>query len=792
SPVYLPPRRRSRLLRPGTAWAGALLLAAILGLVAFGARDRWRTAAAPAVEPREEERVRAPRRAVAVLPFRNLSGDKRADYLGDALFQMLPTELTASGDLRLIPVEEIDRAVRDLALTESGGLSAETLSRLRARLGADLVVTGSYMATEGGTRFDLLARDTRTGETVASLGETGTEKVFLATLAALGEGLRERLGTRGLAAGDAEAVRVSRPSTLAAARLYTEGLASLRRFEGLRARDLLRQAVAADPGNPLLHSGLGAAWSALGFDEPAKTEARRAFELSERLRREDRRFIEARYREAAQEWEPAIAIYRELADYFPDNLEYSLRLAAAQTASGAPADALKTVEDLRRLSEAGRADPRLDLAEAEAARALSDARRQRTAAALAQEKAGILGARGLTAQALFLQGQAALSLGEPATALEKVEEAAAIFREVGDRVGLARAVTIRGVALESQGSATDAEAAYRDTLRIYQEIGNQYGVAGAINNLGIFSFRQGRLAEAKQRFEQALAGFRATGRKAAAANALNNLGAISDLEGDQAGFRTRLESALAIYREVGDQGSEARTHLNLARACFTQGDLAAMERGAGQALRIYRALGDRANTALALQHQGAALVQRGDLAAAERAFQEAQGIQRSLGEKASLADTMLDLAVVALERKDFQLAETRAREALGLFGEAGLAEREAEIDGFLARWHLEQGRTGPAKERISQALKAAGTTANLRFRLTLDVTHARVLAATGEANEAIRILEAAVRDAHKAGLVPVELEARLALGKDLEGLAREAGGRGFGLIAKKAGARGVT
>lgn len=785
SPVYLPRRRQSRLLRPAVIGAAALLLALALGLVVT--RDRWRTKPVPATTAApQEERVRAPRRAVAVLRFQNLSADRRADYLGDALFQMLPTELTASGDLRLIPVEEIDRAMRDLAVPASGGLPAETLSRLRSRLGADLVVTGSYLVTEGGTRIDLQARDTRTGEAVASLGETGTEPMFLATLAALGENLRERLGTRGLTAGEAEAARALRPSTVEAARLYTEGLASLRRFEGVRARDLLRRAVAADPGNPLFHSALSAAWTAMGFDEPAKSEARRAFELSERLRREDRRYIEARYREAAQEWAPAIAIYRELADYFPDNLEYGLRLAAAQTASGAPADALATVENLRRLSAAAGADPRLDLAEAEAARALSDAKRQQAAAVRAQEKAAALGARGLVGQSLFFQGQAALSLGEPAAALQKVEEAAAIFRQAGDRTGLARAATVRAIVLESQGDSRDAEAAYREALKIYQEIGNQFGVAGAINNLGIFSFRQGRLPEAKQRFEQALAAFRATGRKAATANALTNLGAIADLEGDQATFRARLEEALAVYREIGDQGSEARTHLNLSRVHYTRGDLAAMDRSTREALRLYRALGDQANTALALQNQAAAALQRGDLAAAEKAFQEARSLQQSLGEKANLADTMLSLAEVALERKDFPVAEQRGQEALALFREASLPEREAEMEGFFARWHLEQGQTGPAGEKIAKAIKAAGSTANLRFRLILEITRARVLAASGKDKEAARILEGAVRDARKAGLVPIELEARLALGKDLGELEREARGRGFGLIARKA------
>jgi tetratricopeptide (TPR) repeat protein/TolB-like protein len=799
SPVYLPRRRRSRLFRPAAAGMAALFLVLALGLIVT--RDRWRTKPAPAAaEAPQEERVRAPRRAVAVLRFENLSGEKGAAYLGDALFQMLPTELTASGDLRLIPSEEIDRAIRDLALSEPGGLSASTLFRLRTRLGADLVVTGAYlvMGGERRTRFDLLTQDTRTGETVAVLQEAGTEEAFLSTLAVLGERMRERLGTRPPTESEAEAVRASRPSNLKAARLYAEGLASLRRFEGVQARDLLRQAVEADPDNPLLHSALGAAWSALGYDDPAKAEAKQAFELSARLRREDRRFIEARYREAAQEWGPAIAIYRELADYFPDDLEYGLRLAAAQTVSGAPADTMTTLETLKRLSAAGSADPRLELAEAEAARALSDARRQQAAAVRAEQKAVALGARSLVAQALFSQGQAALALGEPATALEKLTESARIYGEVGDRAGLARSTNARGVALEGQGDSDGAEDAYQEALAIYRKIGYQAGAAGAINNLAIFSIRQGRLDEARERLQQALAAFRVTGRKAAAANALNNLGAIADMEGDQDGFRARLEEALAIYREVGDQGSEARTRLNLGRSWFTRGDLAAMERETGEALRIYRALGDRSNAALALQDQGALWLQRGDLEKAERTFQEAAALQRSLGEKANLADSLLDLAVVALERGDPRLAEKRAQEALALFNEAGLGGRETEVTGFLARCDLERGETGPASEKIAKARKDARKTDNLRSHLVLEITHARVLAAQGQPGEAIPILQAAVRDARKAGFLPIELEARLVLGKVEISAGREAGrrrlaelkgearGRGFELIARKA------
>jgi tetratricopeptide (TPR) repeat protein/TolB-like protein len=799
TPIYLPPRRRRTWRSPVLALL--LFLVVVLGLAGLAVFHRQWPGVAPAAGAPAEERVRNPRRAVAVLRFQNLSGQESAAYLGDSLFQMLPTELTAAGDLRMIPVEEIDRAVRDLGLVESGSLSAATLSRLRARLGADLVVTGTYLLTaEGGqTRFDLQAQNARTGETVAVFNETGTEGAFLNTLSSLGERLRERLGTRGLSAGEAEAVRASRPSSLEAARLYAEGLASLRHFEPLHARDLLQKAVAADPDNPLVHSALGAAWSALGYDEPARSEARRAFELSTRLRREDRRLIEARFHEAAQEWEPAIAIYRELADYFPDNLEYGLRLATVQTTAGAPAEALATLENLRRLSAAGRADPRLDLAEAGAARASSDARRQRVAALRAEEKGKALGARSLIAEALVLAGQAALALGDPGTALDDFAASARIYEEIGDRSGLARVANNRGVALEGRGDLAGAEASYREALAIYRAVGNEYGAAGAVNNQAILSFGRGHLDEAGQQFRQALATFQATGRKAAAASAINNLAAISDRQGDQAGYRARLAEALAIYRQIGDRGAEARTHLNLGRASFTAGDLAAAERGIGEALRIDRALGDRSATALALQDQGAVLLQRGNPAKAEGSFLEARDIQRSLGEKASLADCTLDLAETALERRDYGQAEERAREALGLFHQAGLAEREAEVLAFLARCRLEQGQPKPAGDLIAQARKGAGASDNLRLQLALKVTAARALAASGRTADATRELEAAIREARKAGLVPTELEARLALGeaelaggrteagrRHLQDLEREARSRGFGRIAARA------
>ena len=58
--------------------------------------------------------------------------------------------------------------------------------------------------------------------------------------------------------------------------------------------------------------------------------------------------MEGAYRETAREWKQAIEIYQTLFRFFPDNLEYGLRLANAQNSSGAPKEALATIETLRK------------------------------------------------------------------------------------------------------------------------------------------------------------------------------------------------------------------------------------------------------------------------------------------------------------------------------------------------------------------------------------------------------------------------------------------------------------
>src|ERR1700733_6483637 len=307
---------------------------------------------------------RPARRSIAVLGFRNLSGRPEEGWLSTALAEMLSTELEAGEKLRLVSGEDIARTKLDLPLSDVDSLSPNTLSRLHKDLNSDLIVLGSYTALgeKPGTRIrlDLRLQDTAAGETIADVAVVGGETDLFDMVSQAGSRLREKLGVKAVSPVEAVSVRASSPSNREAARLYSEGLTRLRVFDALEARDLLQEAIAADPKFSLAHSALAEAWSRLGYDKKAQQEARQAYDLSASLSREEKLTVEGRYHDIDHEYEKAIEIYRALFTLFPDNVDYGLKLAAVQTRGGQGHDALATVESLRKLAPPASEDPRIE------------------------------------------------------------------------------------------------------------------------------------------------------------------------------------------------------------------------------------------------------------------------------------------------------------------------------------------------------------------------------------------------------------------------------------------------
>jgi len=290
------------------------------------------------------------RPSVAVLGFKNLSGRLDEAWLSTTLAETIDAELAAGEQLRTIPQENVTRMKNDFALPDAESYAPDTLHRIRSNLGTDYVIEGAYVALgrESGGQIHLNARlqDTRTGETVASVVESGRESGLNDLFAKAGADLRARLGVRSISDLDEAAGRASLPANLEAARNYAEGIDKARKLDFVGSRESFEKALAMEPDFALGHFALSVSWSQLFHDVKAKEEVRIAFDLSKNLPREDRLNIEARLREANGERDRAVEIYKTLFTFFPDNVDYGLHLGNSQAFAGKAKNRPVTVRSL--------------------------------------------------------------------------------------------------------------------------------------------------------------------------------------------------------------------------------------------------------------------------------------------------------------------------------------------------------------------------------------------------------------------------------------------------------------
>lgn len=779
------------------------LMILLLALASIGVY-RWRSALAVRVAAKSNDasQIRV-RRSVAVLGFRNLPGRPEDDWLSSAFTEMLNTELAAGGNWRMVSEEDVSRAKRDLGIGDADTLAKSTLANLRVNPGADVVVLGSCTPIEEKgekrIRVDIRVQDTASGETIAEEAFSGEESRLFDVAAEAGAGLRNRMGADPASAEAINAARSSLPAHQQALRWYAEGRAKASRYEYLEARDLLLQAVSADPQNAMAHAALANAWAVLGYTTTAQEEAKKALDLSSNLSREEQLSIEGRYRELTWDWPKATEIYRALTQFFPDNLEYGLRLAEVQSKGGRTQDSLLTIAALRRLPSPISEDPRIDLEEAGTFDRGGNYQGLQTASSNAAAKAQKRGSRILLAESKLKQSFAASRLNDPKGALALGEEAQAIFKEAGDQYGYASAQYRVADLLFQRGNFAQSNALLEQSLRLFRNLGNDGSAAYTLNDIAGGLFEMGELSKAKDIYEQALAGQRLVRNKRGIVEVLTNLGVIEQQQGDLAGARKYDEEALALDNELGEKNALAIIQNNMADVLLDEGELSASKNLYDQSLALRRELGIESDVAESMHNIAGVLGYQGDIAGAQKTYDEALAIQIKRGEEANAAGTRLSKAELMLESGNLGDSEPLVRSALEQFKKEKQVQEEVSAHATLAQTFLELGRLTEAKTEIGQATGLADRNESYSVRLKTQIVAASVLSAGGQPDNAARNLRQTIKDAHRAGFFVRQLEAKLTLagieaksGKKAEARAlfqsveRDARSKGYLLIAREA------
>src|SRR6266404_2030535 len=745
------------------------------------------------------------RRSIAVLGFKNLSGNPEKSWLSTALSEMMTTELSQGDQLRTIPGESVAQMRMSLAIPDADSYSQQTLNRIRQNLGSDDVVVGSYLPLGNGVlRLDLRMQDAVAGETLVTVSEKGNESEIDTLVGKAGAELRAKLGIAALSDEQSAVVRTSLPSNPEAARLYAEGLQKLRLFDSLAARDLLQKSVALDPGYAPTCSALAQAWATLGYDDKAKEQARRALELSAKssgkFSREERLLIEGRAHEIVSDPPAAIENYRALWQFFPDRVDYGLFLIRAQINAGRGSDAESTLADVRRLAASDADAACIDLSDGNIAMSQSDFKRQQSSADRAANRGRAVGASLLVAEALQLEAIACERMGQSEKAIQLAAQARELFSSAGYRQGAARTLLMTADVLFDQGDFEGARKRVEEALPVFQEIGAQKSIRASRERIGNILYQQGKLQEAKTYYDQALRFDQSVHDPTSLASDYGNIANALDGLGDLTGALKMQQQALTAFNELGDRRGSSATLNNLGNLSLEMGNPDAARKYFDQALSLAQEITYRGGQPYPMSGLGDVLMVQGDLAGARKRYEQALAVCEEIKDEDFAAQIHTALAFVALQERRFSDGEALARQSAVVFDKTNSASSSAWAHALLARNLLSAGNLAEARraaaEAVTRSRQAAGETP--RFEATL--ADSRVQAKSGKAAEARQQLEAMVSTTHKHGYRLYELQARLALGEiglwsgsatarsNLATLEKDARNQGAILVANQAAA----
>ena len=306
------------------------------------------------------------------------------------------------------------------------------------------------------------------------------------------------------------------------------------------------------------------------------------------------------------------------------------------------------------------------------------------------------------ASSLDLLGSMARVRGQYTLAGSRLEEAAGLFGQLGDRWMQGRChVELARMATE-QSQYERACTLLEDHLQFCQQTGDQVGFHWVEYLLARLLFvQQEDLGRAQYLVEQSLSFFQQRGYGWYRAYPLSLLALMRLAQGELGRAYEWLEESLVLVQEVGDREGVVEVLLNLARVTLAQGEQVLAQLRYQEVLTILHEMGSQQFLAACLEGLAAAVVaQVAEQEPDTQTFWAAQ----LWGSAASLREAM-GTPLPLVGRQAYEQAQTLARGLLGdlLFATAWAQGRSMTPEQAVAA----QGKTLPTASASPRAAKAA-------------------------------------------------------------------------------------
>jgi len=689
--------------------------------------------------------------SLAILPFRNASGDPTADWLGASLADMLTTDVGQSARLRTVSPERLHQVLSDLRIAPGTSIDPTMIGRIAEFSNADTLVWGQYAKFGGQIRIDATLQDLKHDRRVPITIEGVDEKDIPGAVDRLAGAIRNNLAFSSdvIKELQASSFQPSSKSPLAL-REFSQGVQLLRDGKNLEAVKMLQAATQEDPEFAFAYSRLAEANSELGYDTQAEQASRKALELSQQLPFGEKYLIEANHAYIMKDNQRAIEAFEKAAQTFPDNSDVQYTLGTLYSgngnydkARGQFAAILKAdPNNIKALWQMGVMEYQQDNFQA-ALEPLNKGLSLAVQADNQEQKALILQSLGICYRLM----------NKPEEAMKSIQDSMGITRKLGMKRLLAANLAELATNQTTLGKTDAALTDFNQSLEILREIGMKKDSGVILINRGTLYYTRGDYDKALQDYKDALQVERDTADLNLQGLCLNNIGDVYFQKNDTDNALIYFQQSLQLRQKVNDPVYLAETLGALGDVYTAMGDYDKALENLMSALDTSRKANDPKGAADASQSIGKILTYQGRLGAAVSAMQDSVNALRSTNNKSrALAASLNDLA-------DTLTLVGRGDESDKLLDEAGKIASELKNEGIHSALLNTQGDRAfyrgdykAAGSAYEQAGLVAEKTKDREKTLIPQMNLARVSIAEGHAQAAIPRLRVTIQQANSLHL----------------------------------------
>jgi len=262
--------------------------------------------------------------SLAIVYFKNDTGDESLDHWRSALSQWLITDLSQSKHIEVLPVDRLFSIFRKLDLLEAKSYASEDLKKVAAEGGVNHIFQASLSRAGDTFRVDYSLQKADTLKSIGSDYVKGKgEESFPTMVDELTRKIKSdfKLSRKELASDIDKDVGKITTSAPEAYKYYSEGRKHHRKGDYRQAIPFLEKAVEIDPEFAMAYRGLSAANYNIGNSDEWKKNIKKALELSDHASDRERYVIQGDYYRISEEtYDKAIEAYTRLLELYPDDI----------------------------------------------------------------------------------------------------------------------------------------------------------------------------------------------------------------------------------------------------------------------------------------------------------------------------------------------------------------------------------------------------------------------------------------------------------------------------------------